>query len=371
MDARTIRLRAGLSVLWRREGESQIGVDPRCAVVLENLTRGEQRVLDLLDSPDFAPTEADLTRLGHTVGVAPGRVRELLGLLDRSGVLDHGSRRTGSALGPEEAYWSRVLPGGDGAGLLAGRDHAVVRVCGLDHVGLRIATHLSEAGVGTLLLDDEHPVRRSDVGPYEPIDVGRPRAERARALLRASYPRLRTQAEPGRGPDLMVAVFAAVADPVRLVPVLREDLEHLPVVIGDVDIAVGPLVRPGRGPCTRCLDLHRTEADPAWPAVATQMRCAAPAAAARQLGQIGAVVAAHQALAAIDGREVAVEAATLEVGPLSPLPVLRQWTIHPECGCGGPDPVRAAGADAAAGRSRTDPHASTSEQPASRPTAPV
>jgi len=329
-----MRLRPGLRVLWRRKGESQVGVDPRCAVVLENLTSGEQNVLDYLRHD---PTEADLVRVGRSSGVPAERVRELLALLERSGVLDPApwSRPPGADERPDAAYWSRLLPDGDGGGLMARRAGATVHVVGLDQVGMRVAAHLAEAGIGTLLLDDDSAVKEHDVGPFHPRDIGGPRRARAEAHLRSIYPQLRTDAPTGARPDVLVAVSAGVADPVRLLPLVREDVVHLPVVVGDVDVAVGPLVVPGRGPCSRCLDLHRTDVDPAWPAIATQLRVATPPPVASHLAQLGSAVAVSQVLAAVDGREVLAEGTTIEVGGLSPLPLLRPWTVHPACGCAG------------------------------------
>lgn len=328
-----MRLRPGLTVLWRRKGESQVGVDPRCAVVLENLTPGEQNVLDYLRHD---PTEADLVRLGRTSGVPADRVRELIALLERSGVLDPDPRPRPPGAekpSPDAGYWSRLLADGDGSGLMARRASATVAVVGLDQVGMRIASHLAEAGIGTILLEDDADVTVFDVGPYHPRDVGTPRRARAQAHLRSSYPHLRTEAPKGTRPAVLVAVSAAVADPVRLLPLVREDVVHLPVVVGDVDVAVGPLVVPGRGPCTRCLDLHRTDADPAWPALATQLRSSPSPPVASHLAQLGSAVAANQVLAAVDGRELVADGTSIEVGGMSPLPLLRPWAVHPACGC--------------------------------------
>ncbi|MPV38328.1 ThiF family adenylyltransferase [Georgenia subflava] len=331
-----MRLRPGLSVLWRRKGESQVGIDPRCAVVLEDLEVAEQQVLDHLR---HEPTEADLLRVGKVAGVGPERVRELVTLLERSGVVDlkAPARRTPipSAVPSEVAYWSRLMHDGDGGAVLAARERATVTVVGLDQVGMRLATHLAEAGVGTLLLEDDSAVGPDDVGPYHPRDIGARRAAQAETQLRSTFPRLRTSAPARTRPDVLVAISWAVADPVRLRPLLREDVVHLPVVIGEVDVCVGPLVVPGKGPCTRCMDLHRTDADPAWPALATQLRGSPAPGTSATAAQLGAAVAAHQVLAALDGRELVIDRASLEVSGLSPLPVLRPWTVHPECGCDG------------------------------------
>ncbi|PFG40741.1 ThiF family protein [Georgenia soli] len=362
-----MRLRPGLRVLWRRKGESQVGVDPRCAVVLENLTPGEQNVLDYLRHD---PTEADLVRVGRTSGVPVARVRELVTLLERSGVLDPAprTRPPGSAESPDEAYWSRLLPDGDGAGLMARRASATVAVVGLGQVGMRIATHLAEAGIGTILLEDDSAVRERDVGPYHPRDVGGRRRERSEAQLRSLFPQLRTDAPTGTRPDVVVAVSAGVADPVKLLPLLREDVVHLPVVAGDVDVAVGPLVVPGRSPCTRCLDLHRTDADPAWPALATQLRASPSPPVSSHLAQLGSAVAANQVLAQVDGRELVADGTSIEVGGLSPLPLVRPWTVHPACGCSGVGqediarPQPAPSRPGAAGASSTEREPSTEER---------
>ena len=47
---------------------------------------------------------------------------------------------------------------------------------------------------------------------------------------------------------------------------------HLPVRVRDGAGLVGPLVIPGVTSCLACADLHRTDRDAAWPAVAAQLR---------------------------------------------------------------------------------------------------
>ena len=52
---------------------------------------------------------------------------------------------------------------------------------------------------------------------------------------------------------------------------LRRDIPHLPVVVADSGITVGPFVEPGTGPCLYCLQLTKIDEDAAWPAIATQL----------------------------------------------------------------------------------------------------
>ena len=72
-------------------------------------------------------------------------------------------------------------------------------------------------------------------------------------------------------PDLAVIVAGWVISPEDHGTWLRRDIPHLPVVVGDGGVTVGPLVEPGDGPCLYCVQLTRTDDDPAWPAIATQL----------------------------------------------------------------------------------------------------
>ena len=51
----------------------------------------------------------------------------------------------------------------------------------------------------------------------------------------------------------------------------QEDVVHLPVVVGEAGVRIGPVLG-GGGPCSTCLELWERDADPCWPALATQMR---------------------------------------------------------------------------------------------------
>jgi hypothetical protein len=52
---------------------------------------------------------------------------------------------------------------------------------------------------------------------------------------------------------------------------LRRDVPHLGVVFGERGARIGPFVEPGVGPCLACLDLAKSDDDPAWPVIATQL----------------------------------------------------------------------------------------------------
>lgn len=71
--------------------------------------------------------------------------------------------------------------------------------------------------------------------------------------------------------DIGVAVGHFVLNPELHGAWLRRDIPHLPIVFGDRTVRVGPLIEPGLGPCLYCLERFRTDADPAWPAIASQL----------------------------------------------------------------------------------------------------
>lgn len=335
-----VRLRDGLTVLWRRPGESQIGLDPRCGVLLEDLDDGDQRLLDELRRD---PSLDDLARDASDWGLAAERVRELIGVLERAGVLapEDGLPRGGAESpdrgpgGPDAAYWSRIRADGDGWGVLTRRDARTVAVLGCDRLGMLVASGLAAAGIGTVLLADLHRVAATDLAPgaFDPRHLGRPREDAGVEVLRAVSPRVRTAAPPRTRPDLCVLVEHGVADPVRARPLVREDLPHLSVVVGEIDVTIGPLVRPGAGPCLRCLDLHRCDADERWPVLATQVAAAPGDGVESSLAALAAAVTVAQILAAVDGREPDVAGCTLAVGANDLLPRRDTWTPHPDCGC--------------------------------------
>lgn len=335
--------RGGVRVFWRAPGESQIGVDPRLAVVIDGLDPVQQALLERL--PELGG-EAELNALARELGVGRAAVRALLDRLGGTGFL---TGRRAVLDSPDARYWS--LAAITGHERTEERSQACVAVTGLDQLGLRLARILAQAGVGRLLLLDDAPVTLDDLSPdgYRVGDLGLSRRERALALIRTSFPTTALTAPPSVGPDLVVLVEHGAVDPVRVRHLVRDDVAHLPVLVRELDVVVGPLVRPGDGPCMRCLDLHRTEDDARWPAVATQLTTRPPAGVETSLGWLAAALAAHQVLAVVDGRGVLVAGTTLEVSATYPLPRYREWSVHPACGCSARVVTNA---DAAAGTER-------------------
>jgi len=166
--------------------------------------------------------------------------------------------------------------------------------------------------------------------------------ERCGAVVRRSE---RTLPEPEDPPLRLTVLAADTAEPDRALAaaLVRADLPHLVVrTAGDLAV-VGPLVLPGRTACLRCVDLTRTEGDPAWPDLLTQLtRLRQPAS--RLLADWIVGTALTQVAAAVRGLGGGLgdpagsgpetRGATLELSGSDLTPRLRRWPSHPECGCG-------------------------------------
>lgn len=108
----------------------------------------------------------------------------------------------------------------------------------------------------------------------------------------------------------------------------------LPVVAQTHRVVIGPWAGLGRGPCLHCLDLHRTDADPAWPALAAALddpaTCPPPPRHTEDV--VGLVTALTGLLLGgfrRDGRDE--PGLAYEVGAQRPHLVLRRWSTHPAC----------------------------------------
>jgi hypothetical protein len=354
-------LKPGLLAVWRNRDTVQIGIDPRRAIALTGM-RGAAGLLRLLDgSRDRHQVLAAAGDLGMDAGTAD----RVLTLLAAAGALDDGPAGGGLAAGtrarlaPELATTSLAHRDADGgATTLARRQAARVRVHGSSRAGLSIAGLLSAAGVGLVLstgpaaprpcpagVRGTRPANPGPAGAATPPPPGRagPTAgRRGIATGGADIAAARSgtvagpRSRPRRRPDLVILADShgrelpgALAG--RMVP-------HLAASASEAIGVVGPLVLPGRSACLRCLDLARTERDPAWPLILAQLAGQAvtdPLACDTVLATMVASQAAAQALAFLDqgAAATAVTNGTLELVLPGWQWRRRSWQPHPQCGC--------------------------------------
>lgn len=344
--------RRGVHVLWRAARECQVGADARYAVVLTDLTQREQRLLDDIPSEGAAPRLVSVEQLARQRKVAVPRARALVRHL-----ADHGLLLAVADTDTDLAAESPPVPSPDRehAGLHAllsdpaqsqtAADDAAVRTARVAVVNetshgtlaLLVARQLAAGGVGAVELRDGEHVVRSDLGlgGYPAAALGQVRGQAAIALLREDQPRVGLAA--GGTPDLVVLLESRAAIPWRSSGLQRQDISHLSIVVRDLDVVVGPLVRPGLDPCLRCLDLARCQVDPAWPALATQLSgLATPRLPAGVLFAAASTAALEVVAALRTGLEPqpgSLHATTLEIG-VTRQGVRRGWDPHRACGCG-------------------------------------
>lgn len=278
---RRYALNPAMPVLMRPEGTVQVGWDPRRAVLVHPPTGSTGAVLAQLLRFLQSPATADeFATCASDLGLVPDVVPELLDGLVAAGVVT----RTRPSL---RAVSVRVHGRGPLSDLLSGALHCS---------GTRVT-----------------------------------RSNRRHAMVTADHA------------DLVVLADALVTDPRVLRDLHTARVPHLPVRVRDGAGLIGPLVIPGLTSCLACADLHRSDRDAAWPALAAQLRHAVATAdratvlgtAALALHQVDLVLRAMRADP--DSEEPAPAPITLDttvefdVGTGSV--VTRRWSRHPACTC--------------------------------------
>ncbi|MBU9764108.1 cyclodehydratase [Mycobacterium sp. TNTM28] len=276
-------LAAGRPILRRPDDAVQLGWDPRRAVLIRPPAGMSQtHLVELLRALQLGATRDELvTATAPLTGLATSAVDQLIGALTDAGVLSTDPPRP-----------ARV---------------ASIRVHGR--------------------------------GPLSELLTSGLRCSGAK-VRNTTHPRVRTMAAPT---DLVVLADYQITDPQLVQDLHHRGIAHLSVRVRDGAGLVGPLVIPGVTSCLHCHDLHRTDRDAAWPAVATQLRGAVGSAtratilatAALAMQQVDLVI---RAVRQADGPQPTPEApatlnTTLELDADGYSIVARRWSRHPDCPC--------------------------------------
>jgi hypothetical protein len=350
-------LKAGLLPVWRDRETVQIGIDPRRAVALTGMSHAAL-VLGLLDG---SRDRDQVIAAARERGIPEPVTDRILTLLALGGALDDFPAAAMRAvpqdrrrrLAAELAAASLARGHSDaGAAALVRRDAARVQIYGSGRVAATIADILGTSGIGRVATSDR--IRADDrVHPDSARSVRARRAPRPGAASSAS-PRAGQPAAPRAGqpagrdrpdrdsqrplPDL--AILIGYQSPELAASLMAASVPHLAVAAAEAIGVVGPLVRPGRTACLRCLDLTRSSLDPAWPLILAQLvgRTADPPACDAALAAAVAAQAAAQALAFIDRIPPGgpAENGTLELVLPGWQWRRRTWPAHASCGCARP-----------------------------------
>jgi bacteriocin biosynthesis cyclodehydratase domain-containing protein len=362
-------VKTALRRVWRDASTVQIGVNPDRAVVLGGVGG---KTADLMAAFDGTKDHQDLRLTARELGLDPRVADRLIGLLADASVIDDAATSPAALAHLDHAERDRLAPdlasisivsGRPDAGIstMAVRQQAGVVVIGAGRVGAAIAALLSAAGVGRIAIDDPATCRPADCAPAGSAlpDVGATRAQAARAAIHRVSASVRTSSPPSAGRsgadrfDIAVVAPSSALDPHVTEALVRAGTSHLIAQVRETTGVIGPLVVPGRTACLRCLDLHRSDRDPAWPLIAAQLatRGHRPSVQACDVA-LATLVASVAALQVLEEIDAAAGATTADATSRTPCATYngtleitlpdwrirrRSWSPHPACGCHWPD----------------------------------
>ena len=151
---------------------------------------------------------------------------------------------------------------------------------------------------------------------------------------------------PDRRCQLLVPLGSQVLPPRLNSYFLQQNFNFLPVLARDGGWLIGPLTVPGLSQCSTCLDLYLSEADPAWPTLATQLLCQPVAASSQSVARHCINIVAQVVSSFFSGSEHWL-GRYMEFSQADLVGSSQVLSPHPECGCGGLqllEPIRAVAA---------------------------
>ena len=155
---------------------------------------------------------------------------------------------------------------------------------------------------------------------------------------------------PDQRCQLLVPLGSQVLPPRLNSYFLQQNFNFLPVLARDGGWLIGPLTVPGLSQCSTCLDLYLSEADPAWPTLATQLLCQPVAASSQSVATHCINIVAQVVASFFSGSEHWL-GRYMEFSQADLVGSSQVLSPHPECGCGGLqllEPIRAVTAEALA-----------------------
>lgn len=151
---------------------------------------------------------------------------------------------------------------------------------------------------------------------------------------------------PDRRCQLLVPLGSQVLPPRLNSYFLQQNFNFLPVLARDGGWLIGPLTVPGLSQCSTCLDLYLSEADPAWPTLATQLLCQPVAASSQSVARHCINIVVQVVASFFSGSEHWL-GRYMEFSQADLVGSSQVLSPHPECGCGGLqllEPIRAVAA---------------------------
>lgn len=226
-----MQLQHGIAVIHRAPGVVQVGTDWGRELLFDGLTPAhEQWLLALGRAASLSPFPYSRTLLAPAP--PPGSLSLQIAL--------------------RHAGYAQPLPARSPGIVFQGVESAICPA---------IDMALSTGILGKLSIDDPRPYGRDLVEALGPQGIGATRQAGIGAYFQRRYPDL--ECSSSRVCDLKIVTCARSLDHGLLGQLLTSEEWHLPILIGERGVIVGPLVIPGEYACARCLALHMSGRDPA------------------------------------------------------------------------------------------------------------
>ena len=277
------RINPNQQPLWRNPFEMQLGTGAD-SVVLGKLSAAQERLIAALYR-GIADQQLDV--VSQQLGLSKKETSEVIDQVSPMFLAE--TKKTAKSkitLQPEfvasafaEIIRASLLMGVAGETVLLGRAERTVHLEDLSRTGLLIAQGLAAAGVGNLISHDELKVDAASLGPtgYPTQLQGHPRIDALRSILAASPNN--SQITTGKKMtekqlqkiDCAVLIVQQVIEPKRYSTWLNRDVPHIVVTFDAQEVSVSPMILPGQTACLFCLEIQRTQVNPQWPVIASQL----------------------------------------------------------------------------------------------------
>ncbi len=310
-----MRLINGSVMLLRSGGQAQFGTGGRNGFLVKGLSPVHIAILKWL-------FEKQSWYNSHLERRFPENKQEIKDILQ---ILKDGGLAAKHQVPDGDCACAYHLYGSDSA--IKSRDQALVGVSGLGPLGITLTRKLVACGIHSLILRDQSKVKTRDLCVYKDDYLGAMRQDVAPLVLGVN------KQLPNKAVTIEVAINSYLTNPAWAKACINRGVPHLPIIKRETEIEVGPLFIPGTTCCLHCQHLAKRDADPEWPRIAAQLACAAPVMVDTALAEYASAFAVREILNYLSGLPLSLAGASWIFNLADPLPQLRQWQPHPQCGC--------------------------------------
>ena len=310
-----MRLINGSVMLLRTGGQAQFGTGGRNGFLVKGLSPVHIAILKWL-------FEKQSWYNSHLERRFPENKQEIKDILQ---ILKDGGLAAKHQVPDGDCACAYHLYGSDSA--IKSREQALVGVSGLGPLGITLTRKLVACGIHSLILRDQSKVKTRDLCVYKDDYLGAMRQDVAPLVLGVN------KQLPNKAVTIEVAINSYLTNPAWAKACINRGVPHLPIIKRETEIEVGPLFIPGTTCCLHCQHLAKRDADPEWPRIAAQLACAAPVMVDTALAEYASAFAVREILNSLSGLPLSLAGASWIFNLADPLPQVRQWQPHPQCGC--------------------------------------